>query len=221
MTALNEVLIEQSRNRTPVEVYPSSPRLPPQVNIIAKGSNGTLNNWGFAGLYGARKMVEFLIADREVVWKDDNTILINGEVTVTTDKAPDGLSDIMEHEFSPFERAWELPAAYMRQAFHVFVERPKATGEEYWQGLPEAKPKREPKEAREPKEKRPKKERPSGLVDLPTMLEGTDIEAKEARTALRAMKAEKPDHGRWEWPTAEAEEMKKKIVAAVTKARKK
>lgn len=220
MVALNEILMEQSRKRERVEVYPSSPRLPPEVNIIAKSPGGVFNNWAFAGLFGARKMVEFLIADRTVKWVDENTILINDEVTVTTDKTPDGLSDIMEHEFSPAERAWELPAAYMRQAFHVFVEKPKPTGEEYWQNLPEPK-KREPKEAREPKEKKPKKERPSGLVDLPTMLSDTDIDPKEARMALRAMKAEKPDHGRWEWPEAEAKAMKDKIVAAVKKARKK
>lgn len=220
MVDLNKYLTMKREEREKTDPMPSSPIHPPIVNIFLKAKDGRSRNFGFSALHGARRLADFAISDRSVKWLDDNTVLINDSVTMWTDQKPDGLSQIMEHEFTPKERAWTLPHAYMTYAHGLFVER-----EPISPYLERHTPKEEtekPLERSAPRVKtdKPKRERPAGLVSLPQMLEGTDIDAKEARNALRKMGTPKPDHGRWEWPSDEAKSISEKIIAQVKKLRK-
>jgi hypothetical protein len=169
-----------------------------------------------------------IVQDRAVKWVDDNTMRVtslSGEATITTDITPDGLSSIMEHEFNERERRWMPDNERMRQAINFFSPQQIAKeygGEDAARDTKQtaAKPDKPAKAEKQPKADKPKAERPSGLIPLPTLLSDTDIDAKEARTALRKMGTEKPAHGRWEFTPAEAKAIKPKIVAQVKKMRK-
>jgi len=212
-------LIKETKEVDPI---PSSPRRPPVINLTIKTEDGRSYIWNFAAIYAARRAVDFLISDRSVKWIDDNTIRINDKVTVTTDAAPDGLSEVMEHEFSTKERMWSLSADHMRIGQSMFVaaepsyidDAPKTAAREERSEKPE-KVKREPKA---PKAERAPK--PSGLISLPDLLSDTDIDPKEARNALRKLGTPKPDHGRWEFTKADADAIKSKIIKKVKELRK-
>lgn len=235
MVALNKYLNEKRAEREAKgPYYPSSPTHPPILNVYAKNlEDSRSSNSGFAALYAARRYVDFIIQDRPYRWIDDNTIIVNDRVQVWTDAKPDGLSEILEHEFTLAERRWELPREYMRRAVTLFVPR-----EPDWLDNWQEEKKQERIAAKETKRERKAKvkealkdsaaasaptkaPRPEGLVTLPTLLADTDIDPKEARNALRKTNTPKPEHGRWEWSPADAPAIKATIVAAVAKMRKK
>lgn len=219
---------------------PSSPTRPPKINVKVKRLDNPERQWNFGWfeIYASRRQIDFLIAERPVKWKDDNTLIIDGKVQVTTDAPPNGLSEIMEHEFTEKQRAWVPHALDMRQLVMIWMDEPRIP--DWTETLPEAptnaeardaqrvaaktaklQEKADRKAAKATKEpKAPKTPKPSGLVDLATLFAGTDIEPKEARNALRKMGTPKPDHGRWEWDKKAAEAIKPKIAAMVKKLRK-
>lgn len=195
---------------------PSSPTRNPVINLTIDTWDGRKYIWNFAAIYAARRAVDFLVSDRKTNWLDDNTLVINEKVTIKTDLPPDGLSVIMEHEFTAKERAWTLGADHMRIGQAMF-----APAEPSWMDKPDATPKRADKPERAPKQPKPERApKPTGLVSLPELLAGTDIDPKEARNALRKMGTPKPDHGRWEFAPDAADAIKPKIIAKVKELRK-
>lgn len=192
------------------EPFSSSPVRPPRFTLVMTrigddagcfDPNGTrrLWTWAFYADYAARRALDFLISDRDTRWIDDNTLIIGEKLKVTSSRLPAGLSDILEHEFTTQERAWELPSDYYRIGASMFVDR-----EPEWFDKPVAddkpsrtKPTKPEKPAPTP---RPSKE---GLVDLPAVIAQVSppIDAKEARGILRKH-ATKPAEG-WAWPKSE------------------
>lgn len=213
MVDLNKYLNQKREEREKTDPMPASPINPPILNVWFTSADGRKANLGFAALHGARKAVDFAIRDQKPHWIDDNTIKV-GSVTISTDSAPDGLSQILEHDFTPRERAWELPRAYMQRIHSAFIEQ--APIDDYLE-QPDRPATKTPKP-----EKAPKPVKPTGLIDLPTLLADTDIEPKEARNALRKLGIDKPAHGRWEFPESDASTavIKAKIIKKVKELRK-
>jgi hypothetical protein len=224
MVSLNTQLTKHQSSEDP---NTASPSRPPRINVTVKSPNRSWT-FGYFEYYAARRIIDMIVQDRAVKWIDDNTMKVtsaSSEAVITTDITPDGLSSIMEHEFNERERRWMPDNERMRQAINFFSPQQIAKeygGEDAARDTKQtaAKPDKPAKAERAPKQERPKAERPSGLIPLPTLLEDTDIDAKEARTALRKMGTEKPAHGRWEFTAAEAKAIKPKIVAQVKKMRK-
>ena len=226
MVALNQHLNEaRKRNQSTLQdPTTASPTRPPRITIYVKRISADPHTrvyaWSFAEFYAARRAVDCLIQDYETSWVDDNSLKIFGprdiKAIVYTSHKPDGLNDLMEYEFQRHERDYQVPHDLMNAMAAIFaLPKPNPEVKDAYLEQPA------PKQPKEPKQPKPAKApKPAGLVDLPTLLADTDITPKEARTALRAMKAEKPEHGRWEWPASTANELKPKIIAAVKKARK-
>lgn len=217
MSAVSRLITETKE----ADPRPSSPTRNPVINLTIDTWDGRKYIWNFAAIYAARRAVDFLISDRPTKWLDDNTLVINEKVTIKTDLPPDGLSEIMEHEFTTKERAWTLGADHMRIGQAMFsAPEPSYLDRDLVADKP-TRAERAPKSERAPKaEKAPKAERPSGLISLPDLLSDTDIDPKEARNALRKMGTPKPDHGRWEFAPDAAAVIKPKIIAKVKELRK-
>lgn len=218
MVSLNSKI---SRQKPDTDPTPSSPTRPPVINLHIDTDDDRHYIWNFAAFYAARKAIDFLIADRPTKWLSDNKLTIQGSnntITIRTSAEPDGLSDIMDYEFSRQEIQWTLSADHMRIGHSMFL--PPVRDAYLDKPTDDEKPTKSKAEKQPKPEKQPKVERPSGLVDLPTLLKGTDIDPKEARNALRKMKAEKPDHGRWEWDASTAQKIKQDIIKKVKELRK-
>jgi hypothetical protein len=206
---------------------PSPPTRNPVINLTIDTVDGRKYIWNFAAVYAARRAVDFLISDRPTKWIDDNTLVINDKVTITTDIKPDGLSVIMEHEFTATERAWTLGADHMRIGQSMFSPAEPQWFDKVDKVIAQEKDAGRTPTGRKPKDpetqslpRKPKVERPTGLVSLPSLLEGTDIDPKEARNALRKLGIEKPEHGRWEFEPKQADDIKSRIVKKVKELRK-
>ena len=213
MSAINQLIIKTKLD----DPTPSSPVRPPVINLTITTSLNKFYQWNFSAIYAARRAIDYLIGDRTFKWLDDNTITIYSShidkskvinVTVTTDHPPDGLSDIMEHTFTQREQNFPLSPDHMRIGHDMFIH-PNTTSPTIIKIAKDATP----------KPTKPTKPPPTDLIQLSTLLSDTDITAKEARVALRKLSLSKPT-GRWEFPTDAAPTIKKQIVAAVTKARK-
>ncbi len=203
-------LIQDTNGADPI---PSAPKRPARINVHINATEDRKYIWGFAAVFAARRAVDYLIADRKVKWVDDNHLVIYnhlGETHVTTDCGDDGLSVIMEHEFSAKDRAWELPADYMRVGYNMF--QPKITDSYV---TPSDTPVKQEKPVRLITEKpaRVAKERPGGLIALPDVISDLPIDAKQARTILRAISFPKPDHGQWAWQKSDVAAVHAKIKA--------
>lgn len=159
--------------------------------------------WGFVAEYAARRTLDLLISDRDVKWVDDNTIIINGKLKVTSDKLPSGLSDFLEYELTPAQLAWDIPRDRYAIAASMFVERVP----QYFDAPIAAEEKRRvAKDApKTPKPDKPTRAaKPGDLIDLPQVIADITpkMDAKEARTILRKH-SQKPDHGSWAWPASD------------------
>ena len=227
MTALNKAIQETKEHPVPES---SSPHHTPRVNLTMTTPDGRKWIWNFFAIYAARRAVDYLIQDRPTKWINDNTLVIFARppstqpmLTITTDAKPDGLTDIMEHTFTARELAYSLPADKYRIGAEMFAPPPPvdyATSNDRPSRL--ATDSSSPSTPRLSKADKPAKaSKPSGLIPLPTILSDTDIDAREARQALRKTNTPKPSHGRWEWSPNEIDTIKASIIAAVTKMRKK
>lgn len=201
---------ELTTNHSLEEPFPSSPVRNARFHLIMSRTDDTptpprrMWTWAFYSLYAAKRVLDFLISDREVKWIDDNHIILNGKLKVTSAKPGNDLCDILEHELTPAQHAWEIPHDFYRIGASMFVDRVP----EYFDRHAEAtsdksKPAKAPKPEKQEK-KSPRSDKPSGLVDLPQVIADVKppLDAKEARTILRKH-ATKPEHGSWAWPAAE------------------
>lgn len=206
MSRLRPELEKETKMAKQLDPTPASPTRPPKINIQIKIDDGRSFSWNFSALFAARRAIDFLISDRKTTWIDDNTLTIKGtrhEVTVSTDIKPDGLSDLMEYELAPREKAWELPSDYMRVGASMFVDhQPSSYIEPTSSPSPQTSSKRQ--RTTTPKPAKERKERPLDVVGLPDVIAGLDIDAKQARMILRKTNTPKPDHGRWEWSKDDA-----------------
>lgn len=201
-----------------VDPYPSSPTRPAQHSIaFSRMDDNRKYQWNnFFGIFAAKKWVELLIGDEDTDWQDDSTLLIpslNLRVHSST------LSDIMEHEYTKDEKEWQVTEPHLS----ILMAARNTRARDWTDDLDKPLPKRRSTDSEDtspadetpkaPKaEKAPKAAKPAGLVSLPDILSGTDIDAKEARTILRKTSTPKPAHGRWEWPKAEADAIKALIM---------
>ncbi len=216
----------------------ASPTRPPKIGVKVKRLDDD-RFWHFAWseLYAARRQIEFLIAERPHKWIDDNTILVDEIVRITTDAPPTGLSEIMEHEFTERQRMWTPHALDMRKCIAIWM-KPGAEYVSEWEQQVRADYKdkdqveREKVEAKTAKlqakadrkaadkpKREPKAPKPDGLIDLATLLAGTDVSPKEARNALRKGNFEKPSHG-WSWSKKDADDIRPKLLKKVKELRK-
>lgn len=230
MVSLNEHLTAASqRNRKALQdPHPASPTRPPRICIYLRKKSADpharMFAWPFAEFYAARRAVDCILQDHTTSWVDDNTMEVTfGEVTalLTTDAKPAGLTELIDYEFSPTELEWQPSSKFLGEVERMFrgyapkvddqpAEQERAPTPREVRAQRAEKPQREPK----------KVDKPSGLIDLATLLEGTDIDPKEARNALRKTNTPKPEHG-WSWSKKDAPAMLTAIKAAVKKLRKK
>lgn len=207
MRDVNSLL--STTNKDPI---PSSPVRPPVVCIRMRrlpatfsiGSFGHSFHASTASIGGARRIVDMAIGDRSYKWRDNNTIVINNLVEVTTD-VPDALETIMLHQLTPTEINFHLPERY--RAIHQLF-RDNDVPLDNTPTMDEVTPK-----ANTPKLK--------DLVDLAEILIDTDITPSEARNALRKNSINKPTSGRWAWAPDQVPDVLKQITNLVARQRKK
>lgn len=202
------------------EPFSSSPTRPPRYGISINSLDGSSHrSWSnFYGIYAAKRWVEDIIADNKTNWTDDNTMIVPSlQIEIKSEIKPDGLTQIMEHEYTTQEKQWEMPEPYATQILRIrnpgtYVEiaaeraQRRERNAEAQSGTKSSKqrPERAPR-----REKAPKK-RTDDLISLPDVLAGTDISAKEARTILRKIAYPKPDAG-WAFTSDEAPKVLKAI----------
>jgi hypothetical protein len=205
------------KGRTLPEPFPSCPTRNPTHCIYAKfpadAPNGEARTIAvpFSALYAAHRFVELLLRSESYEWQpankalgytDPDTIITEGNLSIRCH----GLKEVLEHELSEAEREWEMPEALARQT--LLVRRPFQTEETTNEdGEPVVRVKREPKEAK------PKVDR-TGLTTVGEIAQQMGIEPRDARTALRKQKIEKPETG-WAWDPDQVEAIKATIKAGL------
>lgn len=198
------------------EPFPASPTRPPKYAVYvsyphdAEPGAKRLIVMAFSATYAAQHFVNAALQDGKFKWKKANAALgvkvpdtIVGENGVEI-RCPQGMEEIIEYEMSSAEEQWELPAYYVAQCDMVRREyREDAPTHDPETGEKVKKPKKEPK---------PKKEKidKTGLISVGEIAEDMEIDARDARAALRKQKVDKPAAG-WAWPESEVEAIKKAI----------
>lgn len=202
------------------EAFPSSPTRPPRYGIrIDNLTNSDRRDWNnFYGVYAAKRWIEDIIDGHKTNWLDDNTMEVPSlSIRITCEQRPDGLTRIMDHEYTTAERQWEIPEPHATQILRIrnpgnyqqIVKDRRQAAESDDDAQSHAKPPRSRPERAPRREKTPKK-RTDNLISLPDVLAGTDISPKEARTILRKIEYPKPDAG-WAFTSDEAPKVLKAI----------
>lgn len=198
------------------EPFPSCPTRQPKYAVYVSYPHDAppgakrLIVMNFCATYAALHFVNAALQDGSFKWKKANKVLgvlipdtIIGENGVEI-RCPQGMEEIIEYEMSRAEEQWELPPYYVNQCDLVRREyRDDSPAIDPETGEKPVKPKREPKPKKEKVDK-------SGLVTIGEIAEQMEIEARDARAALRKSKLEKPPVG-WAWPEDKVDEIKKLV----------
>lgn len=200
--------------------FPCAMKRDARYEVRIKRNDGKFQLMLFAGRYAAKKYIEAVINNREILDLSYESILINDEIKVTSKK----LRAILNHEYTADEAAWQLPLPYNYYA-HV-----AATGDKIYRGDTSSRKSSNVDTGATSSASRTKKRRSSSNAETParnltlqrgkrTSTAGTfgiaelaaaiHKPASKIRSILRA-KVAKPTGG-WEWPTEQFEEIKKKI----------
>lgn len=208
--------ITKTKESDPV---PSSPKRPPVINLFMVTDDGRRYQWPFAAVHAARRAVDYLISDRTHKWVDDNTIRIDGpehSVTLHTDCKPDGLTVVMEHEFTQKEKDWPLQPDHLTIGAAMFRSRERQFFDPPEDEAPTlAKHKRKKRQSSEDSEntpiKRKRKARTGAIEDsqdaisIQSIANGLGMSPREARGILRKTNTPKPKSGKWEFTKDEAD----------------
>ena len=180
--------------------YPSSPiRLPTHFIGITCGKR--YHSETFAAAYAARAFVDHVVGDQSYKWLSHTRIRTEENVIVDSPE----LEDIIEHELTPAEEAWQLSDQCKRQIFYV------ATGRRL-----RIRPFKKPIETdRVVQTIRDNpmgpsfaitKPSPDGLVSIADICARIGMDPSKARRALRAStQIAHQAKGRWAWPESEVD----------------
>lgn len=155
--------------------------------------------------YAAKKFLDAVMQGAEYRWVDEyghmqQAIRLHGSNMRITGPT---LEKVLKHEYTEDEARWEIGEPMLSEIKRFLDPTYRSFKVVEGGGGKVEKPKREKKE---------RKPRPSrdGLVSVADIAKEMEINPREARGALRAMKAEKPAEG-WAWPKDKVEEIKKII----------
>jgi hypothetical protein len=183
--------------------YPSSPiRLPTHFIGITCGKR--YHSETFAATYAARAFVDHVVGDQSYKWLSHTRIRTEENVIVDSPE----LEDIIEHELTPAEEAWQLSDQCKRQIFYV------ATGRRL--RIRPFNDKKMYDSVAEPikaiQQERIRRESPDGLVSIADICARIGMDPSKARRALRAStQIAHQAKGRWAWPESEVSEIIKII----------
>lgn len=187
---------QSSRARSLDPPFPSSPSRPPKHVFRFSRRTDLRSIEGFSALYSARKFIDEVLAGEETRWEDDHTL-----ITLDSGIKIHGVSlqDVMEYEFKPAEREWQLPEPYLSQAKSINLGKPVEIKRTAVEALPPSTP----------RERRTsiKRDVPDGHTTISQLCEELGIDASKARAKLRAANIEKP----YAWATKDLEKIKKVI----------
>jgi len=170
------------------EPWGSSPGRPPQFVLYCVNHESDRQYIINAReLYAIRKIFDAIVGENEIEPSPtcDKTVTF-GDIDIKSDQ----LKQILDHQYTKAEEAFELPVPYPEQ-IDLFLHGPRMSRE-----LPTAddgtpKP---PREKKPPVEKKPKIDR-SGKITVQQLAEEAGIDPRDARAALRKAKIDKPAGG--------------------------
>jgi hypothetical protein len=183
--------------------FPSSPSRPPFCELkITCEERDMMHVHSFGSAYSAKKMIEALIGDDDYKEINDQVIKTDRGIKIKSKH----LIEVMNHKYSPEEKAWELPKPYPRM---IKLFRGEAYSKEEDGALPIPKKAVMPTRVDKPvKEKKPRAAKPDGLITIQDICAEMKVEPSKARAALRKSNTPKPDHG-WAWDAKGAEAIRK------------
>lgn len=192
------------------EPYPAPPTRKPKWGFTVRFEE-RYQFVTFHALYAAKKHIEAYINGHPYKWISKRSIRTDNGLFIQSEQDA-GLETVIEHEYSPLERAWQVPSPWDNIIARFldprigFVPRDPVPP----QFLPEPSSKRQ----RTAAESAPPKQQRLPLGDIITVGDiatALGIEAGKARQALRSLGTPKPASGKWQWSTADAD----KITAAI------
>jgi hypothetical protein len=178
----------------------------------------------FAQAYAARKFLDILLRDDGIVWEDtwyngewpEGTTMKRGctirsetGIIVSTRWYPKRMHEVVEHEYSLQEMAWDLPMPYsgFAKAFRRGPDLPRTLEDD---GVGSRA-----RERKERKSSAPRADAPAGYVHVSDLALSMGIDAKQARVALRKVFADgKPAYG-WYFDPKTLDDVKAKIKQAL------
>lgn len=172
------------------------------------GNSLHIHVWGAP--FAAKKFIELVIRDDEWYWEleDDGTesndsLVTSSGIRIRTNSTADRgmLREVMQHEYSLAEVAWDLPMPYPRLAQAWRVRRSwtdlRTVEQKVRRGTPRASR--------------------AGMVTVQNIAEELGIKPRDARGALRKAKMAKPVQG-WAWKPDDVALIRELIAKAVGKA---
>lgn len=194
------------------EPYPSSPHRQPQHCLYmryphnAEDGEGRLLVLNFCGTYAAKKVLDEVIGDDKYKWLMSNksSIVRGNPDTILTERGvsirePGTLDQIIEHEYTREEAAWQIPPQNLRTIRSFLRPYPDETIP-CENGIHVEEPSR-----RERGDKTPRPNR-EGLVSIKDIADGLRLSDRAARTMLRKAGVQKPDAG-WAFAPADADKI--------------
>lgn len=213
----------QGRNTGGLErPFPSSPAHPPRYCLYCSNEFGRRYVVTFYATYAAKRFID-IVTGGEYKWVHCQKIESPNGVVIASTTEPNpkpsqhrvvDLEEIIEHEYSAAEEAWDIPEPYATQwPMFPALGTPEADDGRTHGRLAvsgAASGRFEPAERPKPPAKPPREPRPqrvAGNVTVGAIASQLGIEATKARAALRAAKEAKPPQG-WEWPNGDVERIK-------------
>lgn len=187
--------------------FPSAPSRPPYCELkITREDKDMMHVHTFGAPYSAKKMIEALIGEDDFKEINDQVIKTDRGIKIKSKH----LIEVMNHKYTPEEKAWALPIPYPRM-IQLF------RGETYNKETSDVpmnpdKPKTAPQVKKE--KPAPKAPRPDGLITIQNICAELKIDPSRARAVLRSSKTPKPDHG-WAWPKKDADAIRKLVKEGV------
>lgn len=204
---LNETILKERNDymasAQKLDAFPSAPAKPAKCSLRMEWPDiNTMQLRTFRGIWGAKKLYDFITEFKAVRWLDSTTLVVNETGLVI--KSPE-LEEIVEYKLKKEEETYEWPEPFLSEVT-AFKNR---TTVKLSRGNAERKSSTDddtPKPKREKKERVP---RPSkdGLVSIGDIAQQLEIEPRIARGVLRTSKTPKPDAG-WAWPQGEVDKIK-------------
>jgi len=153
-------------------------------------------------VWAMKKFVESVLEGDSFAIEGDTLVSSSGIVVDYRGVSETSLEEIMEHDYSLREMAWQLPFPYSHYAYWFRHVRTEPTQEEMEEAIDRAMPTRRRAMHRAPRD---------GMVPVADIATGLGLTAREARGLLRRAKIPKPPQG-WAWPVDEAENIKAKLA---------
>jgi hypothetical protein len=171
--------------------YPwsSSPRRPPRYVLYCYNHESERQYIVNAySLYAIRKIFDHLVADNEIEPSslDPDHTMTFGEIDIKSDE----MQEILDHQYTELEEAWDLPAPYPNDISN-FLHGARMSKE--LERRDDGEP-RQPREKKTPVEKKPKLDR-SKFITVQSIAEDLKMDPRDARAALRKAKIDKPVGG--------------------------